>query len=251
MTLAADLRDTTTEGRDLQVLARATGVLGMFGHDRTSIDLPSATGELGLNRSTTYRYLSAMVRHGLLVHTPGQGYTLGPAAVRLGLLALDRLPIVERAEPVMRELSATVHETSTLSVWGGRGPLVARVHDEQSRFVRISVAVGSTLPLATAQGRLFLAHLTDERALARLTSGLTTAERAALLDDGPEIRRRGVAVRDAAADGLRCVAAPIHGPGGSLVATLALIGTTHRIPDDPADARIAALMRAAQSLSDS
>jgi hypothetical protein len=35
-----------------------------------------------------------------------------------------------------------------------------------------------------------------------------------------------------------------------LVATLALIGTIHRIPDDPGDTRVAALLRAARTLSD-
>ena len=43
---------------------------------RSVIDLASATHELGLSRSTTYRYLTAMVKHGLLVHTPGHAYTL-------------------------------------------------------------------------------------------------------------------------------------------------------------------------------
>jgi len=243
-------REAPPDSRDLQVLARATGVLNMFSQDRSVIDLASATREVGLNRSTTYRYLTAMVKHGLLVHTPGQGYTLGPLCVRLGLLSLDRLPLIDRADPVMRELSETVHETSTLSVWGGSGPLVARVHDKQSQFIRISIAVGSTLPMSTAQGQIFLAHLTDERSLARATSRLTPSERAALLDRGPEIRRSRIAFSDASADGLRCVAAPIYGPDGALVATLALLGTIHRIPDDPGDPRVAALVRAARSLSD-
>jgi DNA-binding IclR family transcriptional regulator len=241
--------DGETEGRDLQVLARTTGVLNMFTQDRTHIDLPSATQELGLNRSTTYRYLTAMVKHGFLVHTAGQGYTLGPLVFRLGLLSLDRIPLINRADAVMRALSETVHETSTLSVWGGSGPLVARVHDEQSRFIRISIAVGSTLPINTAQGQLFLAHLTDERSLARATSRLPATERATLLERVPGIRRSRLAFSDATADGLRCVAAPVYGPDGSLAATLALIGTIHRIPDDPADTRVAELVRAAQSLS--
>jgi hypothetical protein len=38
-------------------------------------------------------------------------------------------------------------------------------------------------------------------------------------------------------------------PDRSLIATLALIGTIHRIPDDAGDAWVAALVRAAQSLS--
>ena len=48
-------QEAPSEGRDLQVLARATGGA------RSVIDLASATHELGLSRSTTYRYLTAMV----------------------------------------------------------------------------------------------------------------------------------------------------------------------------------------------
>ncbi|ODU06223.1 MAG: hypothetical protein ABS81_05240 [Pseudonocardia sp. SCN 72-86] len=237
------------DGRDLQVLARASSVLKMFSVDRACIDLAAATSELGLNRSTVYRYLTAMVKHGLLVHTQGSGYSLGPLASRVGLLALDRAPLISRADPVMQMLSEKVHETSTLSVWGGSGPLVARVHDKQSRFIRISVAVGSTLPINTAQGQVFLAHLTDERSIERATLGLTDSERKGLLDRREEVRRTRIAFSDASADGLRCVASPIFGPDGSLAATLALIGTPNRIPDHAGDARVDALMKAARSLS--
>jgi DNA-binding IclR family transcriptional regulator len=246
---ARTAHDGQTDGRDLQVLARATSVLNMFSTDRPRIDLAGATSELGLNRSTVYRYLSAMVKHGLLVHTQGQGYSLGPLASRVGLLALDRAPLISRADPVMQILSEQIHETSTLSVWGGSGPLVARVHDEQSRFIRISIAVGSTLPINTAQGQIFLAHLTNERSVARATLGLSELERARLLDRREDVRRTRIAFSDASADGLRCVAAPIYGPDGSLAATLALIGTLSRIPDHSGDVRVEALVKAARSLS--
>ncbi|GAA2901674.1 IclR family transcriptional regulator [Pseudonocardia halophobica] len=238
------------EGRDLQVLARFTRVLELFDHERSRIDLAYATSQLGLNRSTTYRYLAAMVKHGLLTHSPGQGYALGPTLSRVGLLALDRLPLLDRADPVMGRLSEAVGETSVLSIWGGRGPLVARVHDEQSRFIRISVAVGSTLPIVTAQGQMFLAHLTDERALRRALEGLDETVRDALLAKRPEIRRSGIAISDASGDGLRGIAAPIHGVDGSLTATIALIGTISRMPQDKDDARVTALLQAAQTLSD-
>uniref|UniRef100_UPI0015F11865 IclR family transcriptional regulator n=1 Tax=Pseudonocardia pini TaxID=2758030 RepID=UPI0015F11865 len=225
-------RDT----RDLQVLARVTRVLDLFDHERSRIDLAYATEQLGLNRSTTYRYLAAMVKHGLLVHTTGQGYSLGPTLSRVGLLALDRLPLLDRADPVMRSLSETVHETSVLSVWGGSGPLVARVHDEQSRFIRISVAVGSTLPITTAQGLVFLAHLSDRRALDRALAGVSPAVRESLLGHREAIRHTGFALSDASGDGLRGIAAPIFGVDGGLTATLALIGTINRMPEDGEDA---------------
>ncbi|GAA1864244.1 IclR family transcriptional regulator [Pseudonocardia ailaonensis] len=238
------------EGRDLQVLARVTRVMELFTHERARVDLATATAELGLNRSTTYRYLAAMVKHGLLVHSPGQGYALGPTLSRVGLLALDRLPLLDRADPIMRSLSESVHETSILSVWGGSGPLVARVHDEQSRFIRISVAVGSTLPIATAQGQMFLSHLSEQRAVERALTGVPAGEREALLERRTEIRRTGTSFSDASADGLRCIAAPVFGIDGSLAATLALIGTINRMPQGRDDARVAALRTAARTLSE-
>ncbi|MCE0765406.1 helix-turn-helix domain-containing protein [Pseudonocardia kujensis] len=237
------------DSRDLQVISRFTRVLQLFDHERSRIDLATATSELGLNRSTTYRYLTAMVKHGLLSHTTGQGYSLGPTLSRVGLLALDRLPLLDRAGPVMQALSETAHETSTLSVWGGSGPLVARVHDEQSRFIRISVPVGSTLPIASAQGQVFLAHLEDQRALDRALAAVTDRERAALLARRSEIRRAGLAFSDASADGLRCIAVPVYGVNNAITATLSLIGTLHRMPRDLDDPRVHALRRAAAELS--
>ena len=42
-----------------------------------------------------------------------------------------------------------------MSIWGGHGPVVVRVREPLSKLIQIRVAVGSALPIASAQGTIF------------------------------------------------------------------------------------------------
>jgi DNA-binding IclR family transcriptional regulator len=116
--------------------------------------------------SRAHRYLTTLVQGGMLSVDPATGlYTLGPAAVELGVAAMSNTDALQIATNVMRRLTARVSLVSLLSVWGTNGPTVVRW--EQGKLeaaVRVREGINLSL-LTTAAGQVFLAYL-DPRAIA-------------------------------------------------------------------------------------
>jgi len=84
---------------------RLLNVLELFTMDRPEWSVEEAASELGMTRSTAYRYFKSLVDAGLIAaHTPSR-YTLGPAIIRYDrqLRLLD--PLIVSATPVMRRLA--------------------------------------------------------------------------------------------------------------------------------------------------
>lgn len=116
--------------------------------------------------SRAHRYLTTLVQSGMLAVDPVTGlYTLGPAAVELGVAAMSNTDSLQIATNVMRQLTARTSLVSLLSVWGTNGTTVVRW--EQGRLeaaVRVREGINLSL-LTTAAGQVFLAYL-DPRSIA-------------------------------------------------------------------------------------
>lgn len=116
--------------------------------------------------SRAHRYLTTLVQGAMLAVDPVTGrYTLGPAAIELGVAAMSNTDALQIATNVMRNLTARTSLVSLLSVWGTNGTTVVRW--EQGRLeaaVRVREGINLSL-LTTAAGQIFLAYL-EPRAIA-------------------------------------------------------------------------------------
>lgn len=75
-------------------------------HHAQGISLGELVEAARLDRTTTYRIASSLVRAGLLGREPGEGlYRLGLETVALGQMAMARSPLVERCRPAMMALA--------------------------------------------------------------------------------------------------------------------------------------------------
>jgi DNA-binding IclR family transcriptional regulator len=193
-----------------QSITRATRMLRVFTADEPELTLAELTARLGYSKPTTYRYATALRRAGLLRMTAG-AYTLGPLVVELATAALSGLAVIKVADVYLSEVSAMTSQTAVLSVWDGEAPVVVRVRDNTKRMVRIIVAVGSRLPLESAQGEVFRVFTADGDA--ELEPELET------------VRRTRISYFAEVVDGVAALASPIF-QGDEIVATLALVGTT-------------------------
>lgn len=211
-----------------QSVERAARLLGLFSVDEPELTLPEITARMGMTRATAHRYATAL-RHAGLLRSAGGAYTLGPRVVELASAALAGLGVVKLAGPYLERLVAETSHTAVLSVWDGEAPVVVRVADNSDRLVRIVVATGSRLPPQSAQGTVFRAYMEDAPELAG-------------------VRRRQLAVYSQVVEGIAAVAAPVF-QAGEVVATLALVGTTASISDDPEAEMAHALRGAAEGLS--
>jgi len=84
------------------------------------IALPALVAAARLDRTTTYRIVSALMRAGLVGRDADTGlYRLGTEAMALGLAAMQRAPLIERCLPAMKALARRSQEHVFLVVRSG------------------------------------------------------------------------------------------------------------------------------------
>ena len=155
--------------------------------------------------SRAHRYLTTLVQGGMLAVDPSTGlYSLGPAAVELGVAAMSNTDSLQIATNVMRDLTIRTSLVSVLAVWGSHGPTVVRW--EQGKLeaaVRVREGINLSM-LTTAAGQVFLAYLDArtiaeqlERDLKALNRGAAPAQRMT----AEKVKALQASVR---ADGMAC-----------------------------------------------
>jgi IclR family transcriptional regulator, pca regulon regulatory protein len=220
----------------VQSLDRGLAVIRAFGPDRERLSLSEVARETGLTRAATRRFLLTLVKLGY-VRSDGREFSLRPRVLELGYAYLSGLGMPEVAAPHLEELVAHVRESSSISVLDGHHIVyVARVPTK--RIMTVAISVGTRFPAyATSMGRVLLAGLTEdelERYLAEAVldpiTARTVTEPARLREIVAEVGRQGYAIVDQELEeGLRAVAAPIHGAGDSVTAAINLSAHASRV----------------------
>lgn len=205
-------------------------------------DLTIATG---LSRPTAHRLAMALERHRLLSRDVQGRFILGPRLVELASTAgEDRLLAI--ATPTLAALRDITGESAHL--FRRQGELrICVAAAERVSGLRDWVPVGSTLTMqAGSPAHVLLAWEEPDR----LHRGLSGARFNASTLAG--VRRRGwaqsVGEREA---GVASVSAPVRGPNGKVVAAVSISGPIERLGRQPGRIHAAAVVAAANKLSDS
>lgn len=224
---------------------RATAVLHFFiDTDERHLGVTEIATALDLSKAVIHRVLASLKEADLVdVDPETRRYSLGPAALALGLAYLDRIDMRRLAHPSLERLSQLTDETATLSVRHD----AHRVYIDQvlpPTEVKMTVSVGQPFPLhAGSSSKAFLAFLPDAEQQAYLETELrrftdrTITDVAALRDDLAAIRKRGFArslgerQSDAAS-----VAAPVFNHHAEPVAVLSVCGPLERFRSEADDA---------------
>ncbi len=207
-----------------------------FGPDRERLSLSEVARATGLTRAATRRFLLTLVKLGY-VRNDGREFSLRPRVLELGYAYLSGLGMPEVAAPYLEELVARVRESSSISVLDGHHIVyVARVPTK--RIMTVSISVGTRFPAyVTSMGRVLLAGLSEddlnsylaEADLAPITSR-TVTDPDRLREILREVGRQGYAIVDQELEeGLRAIAAPIHGAGGAVTAAINISAHASRV----------------------
>ncbi len=234
---------------DIQVVGRCGEIFRLFSPTRTSLRPAELEAELGMQRSTAHRYLSSLVAAGFLERADDGAYAPGPLLVQVGTIALDSRRVLDIADPYLRRLASEVHETTVLSLWGGLGPIVARVIEDMEKVVHIQVRIGTTLALDSAQGKIFLAYLEDRTTVARVLAHLPTHLASDLENQFAQIRSIGMSASTGVARGVRTIAAPVLDRRNRIAAAMGVVGTMNTVPEELDSGLAQALHEAAHGLS--
>ncbi|MGW3283486.1 IclR family transcriptional regulator domain-containing protein [Streptomyces sp. NPDC001002] len=209
-------------GREfIESLARGLTVLTAFGEGRAALTLTEVAQSTGLARATARRALITYEHLGYIA-AEDRVFRLTPRVLNLGYPPLSRIALPGIATPHLAELSAQVHESSSLAILtGDEIQYTARV--ATSRIMSVNITIGTRLPAyATSMGRVILAgqptpHFPELRPLTRHTLTDPDALRAEL----DRVRANGYALVDGELEeGLRSIAVPVRERGGQIVAAV-------------------------------
>jgi DNA-binding IclR family transcriptional regulator len=197
----------------------------------------------GLPKSTTHRLLGLLCDAGFVCRAKNV-YYLRSSVMELGALALggDARTLRETALPFMSDLGDATSQTVHLAVLDGYDVIyLEKLHGHTS--VVVPSRVGSRLPAhASALGKVLLAHSPQgymdaflKRPMRRMTPRTVSApgQLAAALGG---TRRDGLAHDyEEVREGVSCVAAPIRGVKGSVIAAVSVCGWTRDLRDGRLD----------------
>ena len=216
----------------MTTLARGLTVLGLFGRERPSLTLSQAAAATDLSRATARRILRTLTGLGY-VEQQGRQFALAPGILRLGFSYLSAQSWIERARPLMKELSERFHESCSAAILQGTDVVyVARV--PAGRIMSVAISIGTRLPaFHTSMGRAQLGFLDDDELWRRLRSLRIESYTPSTITDVQALAERiradheqGFAIVDEELErGLRSIAVPVIDRSGQAVGALNL--STH------------------------
>lgn len=219
-------------------IEKSLDLLSRILEDRGESALSTLADELGVPPSTAQRMVAVFVRRGFLTRIGPGRYVEGPELVRRVGASDPAEALAKSARPLIRrlakEISATVHfgvldsgmVTYLVKEHGGGAPVLTRELFQLEAY-------------CTGIGKILLAHLPAEAQAEYLASGpfvaltsRTTTDPDALRGVLKEARARGYAADNAELqDNLYCLAVPVSGPGGKVIAALSAAFCTDRPAD--------------------
>jgi IclR family pca regulon transcriptional regulator len=213
----------------MTTLAKGMAVLGAFGRERPTMTLSEAADVADLSRATARRVLRTLTQLGYVAQD-GRSFSLTPRILDLGFAYLAGQNWVDRALPLMKDLSERLGETCSGSILqGSEIVFVARIHTR--RIMSSVLSVGSRLPaFHTAMGRAQLGYLDDAEIWRRLQAvriepytPYTITDLQALFDRVRADREQGFSIVDEELErGLRSIAVAVLDRDGQAIGAVNL-----------------------------
>ena len=237
---------------------RTLRLMSLLAEQGRPLTLAELTVQLQLPKVTVHRLCANLVVGGFLARDIDErSFTVGPALRELAFNALNHATLRGLRHAVLKELVGEIGETCNFTTLDGAEVLyLDRV--EARRPLRLTIDVGAHVPLhCSASGKLLLAHMPKRQRdtvirhlpMPALTpSTLTLPE--ALRAECDEILQAGFARdREEFVIGLIAVAVPVRAKNHAVRATISVHAPVARLSMQDAEARLGALLLAAEAMS--
>lgn len=224
-----------------------------------SMMLKDIAAAAGMPASKVHRYLVSLIRGGLVDQDPlTSRYDLGPFALNIGLVAVDRLDRIRLGLTAIAQLRDEINETTALAVWSGNGPVIVR-WERPRRPITVNVVTGTALEIiASASGRVFGAWMPREtidplvdKELKNLQLPEAWNTRSKVKAIFEEVRRSGSASVSGyhLVPGVEAVAAPVFNFKNEITLVMLVVGVQGMFDMNPEGRVVQALRKAAAELS--
>lgn len=241
----------------IQSVEIGSRILAAMAEARQPLQLKDIARGCGMSPAKVHRYLVSLTRTTLVTQDGDGRYSIGPAAIALGLAGLYALDVVRIASDALMELRDSSGETAVLANWSDAGPVIIRI-EESSRPVFMNVRVGSTLPIMrTAVGRIFAAYLPKHDTAALIERERRSIDRRGKRDNRPSAadvvattQRHGIAVVEGdLVPGVTALAAPVFDHRARIIASIGLLGGQEHLHASATSHAATLLKRTADSIS--
>ncbi|MGH2558762.1 MAG: IclR family transcriptional regulator [Thermomicrobiales bacterium] len=234
----ADVRSDLT----LSTLDKGLRILELLAEEdsRHGLTLTEIGRALGMHRSTLFRFLATLRPRGYLERDPvSDRYRLGARVLTLSGAFLDALDIRDVARPELEMLCDETQELVHLATLD-HDDVVTIERIEGRQPVSLQTGIGERRPAyCTASGKAILAYLPTEKLDSVLAQGMpaytsrTITSPMRMREHLARVRTRGYAVDDEERiEGVRCVASPVFGHDGEVVAAVSVAAPSHRASDE-------------------
>jgi IclR family pca regulon transcriptional regulator len=220
----------------MATLAKGLAVLAAFGEQRPAMTLSEAASAARLSRAAARRVLRTLSALGY-VSQDGKLFSLAPRILELGFAYLSSQSWIDRAEPLMKELSHDLQESCSAAILQGAEIVYVARMSAPHRIMSTTIAIGTRLPaFHTSLGRIQLGFL-DEAELDDLIRSLrvehytanTIVDRGALVERIRKDHMQGFSIVDEELEkGLRSLAVPIVSRTERCVAAVNLSAHSNR-----------------------
>ena len=140
----------------VQSLEIGMGILGAMVNGQRAMMLKDIAAAADMPASKAHRYLVSLIRAGLVEQDPlTSRYDLGPFALNIGLVAIDRLDRVRLGLTAIAQLRDQINRTTALAVWSDNGPVIVR-WERPRRPITVNVVTGTALDIPDLGQRPFL-----------------------------------------------------------------------------------------------
>ncbi len=256
-----DLRQdekTTSAYRDRNSTSdRTLNILTMFSEERLLLRAGDVIEELGVARSTAYRYLQTLTSTGFLEDT-GNGYRLGLRIFELAHIARQAYGPEEIIRPVLERLARDTGGTALLTRRSGVRVYCVERAEPPQRHLQLAYERGKALTLnAGAAGQVLLAWEPPEVIADLLARADLPAYTAQTLTTIPEMTARLATIRE---DGIAVcenevdldtvnIAAPVW-RGGRVSAGIGIVAVGAQIEPEVLQRHILKVRQSAEILSE-
>lgn len=247
------------EPRIAGALMTGLDVLEALSHEDQPIGVSDLARLVHSDKGNVHRLLGVLEARGYVSRQEtSKTYTLAAGVVQLAGTLLRNMDIVTQARPLMIELVNLTGESVHLAqktVTGG----VYIARERIARRVTVETAIGAPVVVhATSTGKALYCRDTAETLEAVLGHGdleafteFTTTDRAKLRELLETTAQRGYAIDDEELSiGVRCIASPVVGIGGTITSSIGLSGPASRLDDERLQKCAALVVQAAKLLSE-
>lgn len=226
--------DPDGDGRPDSSLLRMLSTLDLFSTSTPSLTVEQIAGALAVPKSTSYRYIQALCKVGLLVRLD-RSITLGPRIIELDRSIREGDPVIRAAAPPMRALADQTGLDVFISKLYGHSLITVHMEVHNGQLRPYGYGRGRPMPLFRgASSKALVAFLPAAR-LRRLHQELALESESlpdwdGFYEEALQIRRQGFCRTSGELnEGVTGVSAPIYGRGRLVVASITAVGTDARL----------------------